>query len=154
MDIKIDDDAIRIKQVFPATVKKVFHCFTKGKIAQKWMAPGEMNCVEMEMDAVPGGKFRLTMENPNAENPKKERYTATGVYTQVLENERLAYTWQWQDAESPITQIDIEFQEVEEGCLVIFRHEGFLRRSAAESHADGWGGVVIKLGTYLREYQA
>ena len=98
MNIQLTDDSLRIEHRLPATAEKVFRYFTDTALAAKWMAPGDMQCVELEMDVVEGGSYRLTMADAAANS-----FTSTGTYSEVVPNKRLAYSWQWSHDDSPTT---------------------------------------------------
>ena len=144
MNIQLTDDSLRIEHRLPATAEKVFRYFTDTALAAKWMAPGDMQCVELEMDVVEGGSYRLTMADAAANS-----FTSTGTYSEVVPNKRLAYSWQWSHDDSPTTLVEIDFQDTDEGCLVVLKQRGFESAEDAISHTDGWGRIPKKLERLL-----
>ena len=144
MNIQLTDDSLHIEHKLPATAEKVFRYFTDTAIAAKWMAPGDMHCVELEMDVVVGGSYRLTMADADSNS-----FTSSGTYSEVVPNRRLAYSWQWSQEGSPVTLVEIDFEDTEEGCLVVLKQRGFESAEAAISHTDGWGRILKKLERLL-----
>lgn len=136
----MNEDSLYIERVYPASVEKVFSCFVEIDIAKQWMAPGKMKCSILVMDVVPGGSYQLIMENEEG-----QQHIAKGEYTDVIINKRLAYTWQWEGGDGPVTEVEIDFIEEDAGCKVIFKHHGFATAEAAKSHSEGWGSILDKL---------
>ena len=145
MKTKINEDSLQIEHIYSASVEAVFNCFIDVDIAKKWMAPGKMKCAVLTMDVIPGGKYQITMENEEG-----EQHTATGEYTEVIANKRLAYTWKWDSADSPETFVEIDFHEEESGCKLVFNHRGFATADAAKSHSEGWSSILDKLASQLK----
>jgi len=146
MDLQLKDDALSYEHVFSASVETVYQHFTDISLASQWMSPGNVQVKNLMMEPVAGGNFRLEMENPDG-----EIFTSCGTYSEVIPNKRLAYTWQWQHDENPVTYVEIDFIEVKEGCLMKFRHYGFMTSQAVEAHTEGWGGCMLKLKALLHK---
>lgn len=140
MNIELLDDSLCIEHTVAATAEKVFRCFTDDEIAARWMAPGAMECVEMQMDVVVGGAYRLTMQDSD-----NNRFTSTGTYSEVVPNRRLAYTWQWTHDDSPPTLVEIDLEDTEAGCRVLLRQRGFASADETISHTEGWSRIMKNL---------
>lgn len=119
MKTKINEDSLQIEHIYSASVEDVSNCFIDVDIAKIWMAPGKMKCAVLTMDVIPGGKYQITMENEEL-----EQHTATGEYTEVIDNKRFAYTWKWAGADNPETFVEIDFHEEESGCKWCLITEG------------------------------
>lgn len=144
MKLQTTDDALNYEHVFSASVETVYQHFTDISLASQWMSPGDVRVRNLEMEAKKGGSFRIEMENPDG-----EVFISCGTYSEVIPNKRLAYSWQWQHDDNPVTYVEIDFIEVEEGCMMRFRHYGFMSLSAVEAHNEGWSGCMKKLEALL-----
>src|ERR1700760_1687735 len=56
----------------------------------RWFAPAETETVHAETDVRVGGRFRVLMRAADG-----EEHDVSGVYREVVPNEKLVFTWQW-----------------------------------------------------------
>jgi uncharacterized protein YndB with AHSA1/START domain len=71
------------KNVSPAAV---FSAWTSADQVKRWFAPGPFEAPEANVEARVGGPFEVCMAAPNG-----ERHWMRGAFTEVVENERLAF---------------------------------------------------------------
>jgi len=87
-------------RVFDAPRELVWKAWTDPKQFAKWFAPEGFTAPRCELDVRPGGTIRVDMKG--AEPSLGEFYGKTfpgkGVYTEVVPNERLAFTFEGEDA--------------------------------------------------------
>ena len=102
-----------------------------------------------EVDARPGGRYRLSMKTDQG-----EIHTVGGEYQEVDRPERLVYTWQWEEGPEPVqggndTVVTVEFVEDGDGTLVKLTHTGFPSQEIMGMHEQGWNAVLAKLDRVL-----
>jgi uncharacterized protein YndB with AHSA1/START domain len=76
-----------LTRVFDAPRALVFKAWIDPKHVQKWWGPRGFTNPVCELDARPGGAMRIDMRGPDG-----TVYPMTGVYTEIIQPERLAFT--------------------------------------------------------------
>lgn len=112
----------------------------------KWFGPqdSDWSC-RIEADASVGGKYRFELIGP------EDRFVVVGEYTEIVQNERLVFSWKWetaQEGEKP-TNVEVAFASHQNGTEVKLTHSGFTLTEAAAQHEDGWGKVFNRLETFF-----
>ena len=91
----------------------------------------------MEIDLRPGGRYRLSMEDPSG-----VVRSVGGEYVEVDPPRRLVYTWasESHDAETDAaTLVTVEFRELSpDETAVILTHTGFADGERRDLHREGW----------------
>lgn len=105
----------------------VYRYLTEPNLVERW------NCATAEVDARPGGIYRLTM-GPGI--------VARGEFVEANPPERVAFTFGWEtEEEHPIppgsSLVEIDLVADGEATLVRLRHSG-LPGDAAGEHRSGW----------------
>ena len=76
-----------LSRVFDAPRSLVFKTWTDPKHMARWWGPKPFTCPVCEMDARPGGHYRIVMRAPDGAD-----YPIKGTYREVVEPERLVFT--------------------------------------------------------------
>ena len=82
--------SLTIKRRFNAPPAKVFQAWTDSKKVARWMGPGEVKVLSAESDPRIGGRYRWLMKAPDG-----EEHDVSGVYREIVPNEKLVFTWAW-----------------------------------------------------------
>lgn len=135
-----------IKRTFKAPVERVYAAWTDAEQMKRWFAPGAMTVTSAEADVVEGGRYRVQMSEGGGDCAF---HTTGGVYREVIPNERLVFTWQWQGSELE-TRVTLEFKSLSanETELTLI-HEGFDSEETRDKHGQGWDGCLQNLGSLL-----
>jgi uncharacterized protein YndB with AHSA1/START domain len=136
--------SLTIKRRFNAPVAKVYAAWTDPEKVKRWMGPGEVKTVRAENDVRVGGRFRIIMVTPSG-----EEHDVSGVYREVIENEKLVYTWAWKSTPERESLVTATFKNDNGGTLFTLIHEQFFDEAARDSHNGGWNGALDKLEKYL-----
>src|SRR5581483_5094307 len=83
--------SLTIKRRFNAPPAKVFAAWTDPEKIRAWMGPGEVGILLVEADVRVGGRYRIVMQKPG----DAEQHDVSGVYREVIANEKLVFTWAW-----------------------------------------------------------
>jgi uncharacterized protein YndB with AHSA1/START domain len=138
------DTRLVLKRTFQAPVEQVYRAWTTPSLIMRWFAPGDMTVAQAQADVRQGGSYRITMQEPDGES-----YTTYGTYQQVVPNERLVQTWQWEGSQEQ-TLLTIEFRALGERTTELtLTHERFATVKAKDQHQDGWQGCLQKLEAAL-----
>ncbi|GGD50673.1 SRPBCC family protein [Lacimicrobium alkaliphilum] len=97
---------VKLEVKFDAPVEALFEAWFKPELLLQWFAPGEMILTQAMSSFSVGGKYRMVMQDP-----EYQQYYVTGEYTEIEENQRLAFTWQIGDQE-PVSQVALTFERL------------------------------------------
>ena len=137
------ETALCIKRVFAAPRPRVFDAWTLPDHLKKWFAPSDDYDIPVaELDLRVGGRYRIVMRHI----AKDIRHTVIGVYREIRPQERLVYTWSWEDDPgSGETLVTVEFRDLGNSTEVTIKHEQFASIDARDKHNMGWMGCLGRL---------
>ncbi len=136
--------SLTLKRRLKAPPAKVFAAWTDPEKIKRWMGPGEINVVVAESDARAGGCYRWLMRSPEG-----NEHDVSGVYREVVANEKLVFTWAWQSAPEQETLVTVLFKPDGDGTLLTLTHEQFFDQGSRDSHQQGWNGALDKLEKFV-----
>jgi uncharacterized protein YndB with AHSA1/START domain len=137
--------SLTIKRRFNASPAKVYAAWADPEKLKHWMGPGEMATVLAEADVRVGGRYRVIMRRPGAD----EDHDVSGVYREVVPNEKLVFTWAWKSTPERESLVTVTFKPDGTGTLMTLLHEQFFDDDARDRHQGGWNGAMAKLEQYL-----
>ncbi len=136
---------LRLERRFDASPEHVFDAWTNPEVLQQWWAAGpNWDTPLAEVDLRPGGRYRLTMHDPDS----GAQHTVGGEYTVVERPARLAYTWQWEAMAGDlgdISQVEVEFRPDGDGTQVVLIHSGLTSDDSRDRHEHGWNACLDNL---------
>ncbi len=136
--------SLTIKRRFKAAPEKVFAAWIDPEKVKRWMGPGEVKVLSAESDARSGGRYRWLMQAPNGEH-----HDVSGVYREVIPNEKLVFTWAWISTPERESLVTLTFKADGDGTLFTMVHEQFFDETARDNHNKGWTSAMDKLDKYL-----
>jgi uncharacterized protein YndB with AHSA1/START domain len=136
--------SLTIKRRFNAAPEKVFAAWTDPEKVKRWMGPGEVKVLSVECDLRSGGRYRWLMQAPDG-----EQHDVSGVYRELIPNEKLVFTWAWKSTPERESLITLTFKPDGAGTIMTLLHEQFFDEAARDRHQQGWNGAMEKLATYL-----
>jgi uncharacterized protein YndB with AHSA1/START domain len=147
----VRDRELRIVRVFNAPRALVFKAWTEPEHLSHWMAPHGMSIVIYELDLRPGGYWRKCMRTPQG-----KEYWRSGVYREIVEPERLVFTYITDDVHSTLdneTVITITFDDLGNRTRMNFHQAFFSSVAERDAHAFGWGQALERLQTRIAVVQ-
>ena len=103
------DRELVLTRIIDAPRERVFRAWTDPKLVVQWFTPRPWTTPVVEIDLRPGGIFRTVMRDPDG-----KEHPSTGVYLEVVENERLVFTDAfepgWQPAGKPFVTAIVTFE--------------------------------------------
>jgi uncharacterized protein YndB with AHSA1/START domain len=136
--------SLTIKRRFNAPPAKVFSAWTDPEKVKRWMGPGEVKALSAEADPRKGGRYRWVMKGPDG-----EEHDVSGVYREVIPNEKLVFTWAWKTTPERESTVTLTFKPDGDGTLFTLTHEQFFDEDARDRHNVGWTGAMDKLDKFL-----
>ena len=119
--------------------------FAVDVVYSAWVSSATVIPPATAMDVKPevGGHYRLIMETADFTGRND------GVFSRVEPNQRVTYTWQWNN-DGEVTEIDVRFCKVGSGTRLELRHSGFQSQNSVDNHDMGWDSYIQGFTDYLR----
>jgi uncharacterized protein YndB with AHSA1/START domain len=136
------NNTVKLHRVFAAPVEKVFKAFTDADAMASWLPPYGFICKVHSMDFQVGGTYKMTFVNFTSGNGQ----SFGGKYLEIVPNELLKYTDQFDDPDLPGQMITtIEFKKVLCGTELIATQVGIPDSIPIEMCYLGWQESLEKL---------
>jgi uncharacterized protein YndB with AHSA1/START domain len=136
--------SLTIKRRLKAPPAKVFAAWTEPEKIKHWMGPGEIKVLHVECDARAGGRFRWVMQAPDG-----EKHDVSGVYREIVPNEKLVFTWAWISTPDRESLVTVLIKPDGDGSLLTLTHEQFFDEDARDRHQGGWSNALDKMEKYF-----
>lgn len=149
---RIEERSITLQCIIHAPREVAFLAWTDPVHIARWWGPHGFRSVVREMDVRVGGRFRICMVGPDG-----AEYPIKGVYRQIVEPERLAYTDDWDDERPPQpSEVTVDFAEQgpEETLLtvaIVFPDREERELAEDMGTVPGWSDSFERLDAYLAE---
>lgn len=133
---------VKLHRIFTAPVEKVFKAFTDADAMAAWLPPYGFVCKVHSMDCKVGGTYKMSFINFSTGSS----HSFGGEYLEIIENEKLKYTDQFDDPNLPGQMITtIVFKSVLCGAEIIATQEGIPENIPIEMCYLGWQESLEKL---------
>ena len=136
-----------ITRIFVAPRDVVFQAWTEPGRVARWWGPQGFVTTYCDMDIRPGGAFRVCMRSPEGAEHWKQ-----GVYREVVEPERLVFTFAWEDADGNPTHqtlVTVSFAEEGSKTKLILHQAVFETIARRDEHQRGWTSTLQRFAEYL-----
>ena len=131
-----------VKEIFiEATPEEIFPYLIRSEKYVLWMG------LAAEIDARPGGAYRYCLHSSEGTD-----HRVRGVFKEIVEQERLVYTWAWVDADGRPgheTLVTVTFADHGAKTLLTLRQALFESVTARDEHRGGWSSALDCLAEYL-----
>jgi len=128
-------NTIRLHRVLRATPERVYRAFVDPDAMAKWLPPNGFTGKVHQMDAKVGGTFRMSFTNFSS----GRRHSFGGKYLELVPNERLRYTDQFDDPNLPGEMLTtVALKKVSVGTEVSIAQEGVPDVIPPEACSLGW----------------
>ncbi len=142
-----EDLELTITRVFDAPRSLVFKAWTAPEHLARWWGPKGFTTLSCAMDVRPGGAWFRRMRSPEG-----SEHTKRGVYREIVEPERLVFTYADEDADGrlgPETLVTVTFEEHGAKTRLTLRQVGFESAGSRDAHEGGWTSCLERLADYL-----
>ena len=141
------DRALVITRIFDAPQRVVFKVWTAPEHLARWWGPQGFTTLSCVMDVRPGGAWVRRIRSPAG-----TLHTKRGVYREVVEPERLVFTYADEDESGrlgPETLVSVTFEEHGAQTRLTLHQSGFETMAARDGHYGGWTSCLERFVDYL-----
>ena len=142
-----NDLKLVVERIFDAPRSLVFKAWIEPQHLLRWFGPRDYKVPSYTIDPRPGGSWRVCMVAPTG----RENWVR-GVFREVLEPERLVFTWAHENPDGTLgheTLITITFADLGAKTRLTLRQETFESVEARNEHNTGWTSTLECLAEYL-----
>ena len=142
--------ALHMTRVFDAPRPLVWLAWTRPEIAVQWMGPVEWPAISATQDFRVGGEWRKCLRSVET----GEELWQGGTYVEIVENERLVFTFKWDESHEDGPPADplvtVIFSDTNDGKTHMdFTHEGLKSEQSLTGHRHGWTSTADRLEAWL-----
>ncbi len=135
---------LTLTRLLDAPPSLVFEVWTRPEHLARWWGPKDFISPFQQMDARPGGAYRIGIRSPEGVD-----YVMHGVFREVVEPRRLVFTFAWDEEDSHETLVTVTFAEHAGKTLLMFQQAVFRSVDERDSHEGGWRECLERLAAYL-----
>jgi len=128
---------LEITRQIKADPARVYKAFTNKSELEQWFCPEGMTRVMEALELKVGGAIQVTMKS----DEDGSTHTARGVFKEIVENEKLVFTWECVvdgKGDGEETLITVTFEEKDGGTALSFIHSEFVDEKTRDMHNHGW----------------
>jgi len=136
-----------ITRILDAPRELVFKAWTEPDRAIRWWGPRGFTTAHYELDFRPDGAYRVCMRSPEG-----TEHWQRGVCREVVEPERLVFTFAWEDSEGKPgheTLVTVTLAEFGAKTKLTLHQAVFETVTARDLHQGGWASALECLAEYL-----
>jgi uncharacterized protein YndB with AHSA1/START domain len=136
---------IHLTKEFPVGKQKLYNAWVEPSELKQWWKPLEKQLTNIQNDVTKGGKVHYGFEDGDLE--------INGEYQEVIENEKLVYTWNWELPKDSVNRgeylLRIQFKGDNNNSSLEVTQESFKEEHAIQPHQEGWENALEDLKNYL-----
>ena len=136
----VQKPSLTLKRRLNAPPEAVYAAWTDPKKLVHWFGPDQGPVTKAETDVRVGGRFHVVFHTEDG-----EEQDVSGVYQEVVPNEKLQFTWAWRTMPERESLVTILVKPDGDGAILTLIHEQFFDEPARDRHEWGWSGALNKL---------
>jgi uncharacterized protein YndB with AHSA1/START domain len=136
--------SLTLKRRLNAPPAKVYGAWTDPAQIMRWFGPEQAEMLRAEANARAGGRYRIVFRTPDG-----EEHDVSGVYREVVPNQKLVFTWAWRSTPERESLVTVALKRDGDGTVLTLTHEQFFDEAARNRHRTGWTGALDKLDQYF-----
>jgi uncharacterized protein YndB with AHSA1/START domain len=144
---KAEEPVLEIVRIIDAPRSLVFKVWTTPEHWAHWLGPRGFTTPSCEMDFRSGGAYRALIRSPEGTD-----YRMQGVYREIVEPERIVFTFAWEDEKGEPgheTLVTVTFAEHHGKTKLTFHQAVFETIADRDSHREGWSECLDRMEAYL-----
>jgi uncharacterized protein YndB with AHSA1/START domain len=137
---------LSITRIFDAPRSLVYKAWSTPEHLMRWWGPKDFAMQSAKTDFRPGGKWRTCFRSPEGQD-----YWAEGTYRELVEPERLVFTFAWQEEDGIGSEMltSVIFEDLDGKTRLTFSQGVYGTVESRDSHEKGWSECLDRLGSYL-----
>jgi uncharacterized protein YndB with AHSA1/START domain len=138
---------LEVTRVIDAPRSLVFKAWTQPEHIARWWGPQGFTSIGCKMDIRVGGTFRVGMRSPEGTD-----YWKVGVYREIVEPERIVFTFAWEDASGkPGHKLltTVRFAEQGTKTMLTLHQAVFETTERRDDHHIGWTSCLERFAEYM-----
>lgn len=148
--VSVDRPILHIQRVFDAPRTLLWSAWTKPEMIVRWLGPVTWPAISHTSDFRIGGRWSATLQSTTGQGT----YEQSGVYLEIVPEERLVFTFKWADGHEDGTPVDTQVTVVLSDrpggrTLLEFTHAELKSALSAERHRYGWTSTFDRLDQWL-----
>ena len=136
--------SLTLKRRLNAPPEKVYAAWTDPEKIARWFGPDSGPVDHAKTDVRVGGRYTVIFRTEDG-----EEHHVSGVYREVVPNEKLVFTWAWRSTPERESLVTILVRPEGDGSMLTLIHEQFFDEETRDRHEYGWSGCLDKLEQYL-----
>ncbi|MCB1305566.1 MAG: SRPBCC domain-containing protein [Leptospiraceae bacterium] len=154
---------LRFEKQFRRSPEEAYRWFSDPARLGRWFFPVHWCVTNIVFEDRPGGRFEVhlrpanggpyaqessaTMHSENIENASNDGMSVLGRIREADYGKRLSFSWRWRGPMEhwPETMVQIDFERIDAGCLVIVNQGLFESAEQEEAHVQGWNEAFVHL---------
>ncbi|HLE14600.1 MAG TPA: SRPBCC domain-containing protein [Anaerolineales bacterium] len=155
-----DNKELVITRIFDAPRELVWKAWTEPERFMRWWGPKDFTSPACKIDLRLGGKYLSCMRGPDGQD-----YWSTGVYREIVEPERIAYTDSFADEHGNVVpashyglsagfplelQVTVTFEDYGGKTKMTLKHVGIPAGEMSDMTGAGWNESFDKLAESLK----
>ncbi len=143
----IAERELLVTRIIDAPRALVFKAWTQPEHVARWWGPQGFTTIFSDMDIRVGGKYRCGMRSPQG-----TEHWRRGVYREIVEPERIVFTFAWEDANgNPRHEMltTVTFAEHGGQTQLTLRQAVFETTEGRDDHVRGWTSCLQRFADYM-----
>lgn len=136
--------SLTLKRRLNARPETAYAAWTEPEKIVKWFGPDAGPVTHAEADVRVGGRYAVLFYTEDG-----EEHHVSGVYREVVPNEKLVFTWAWRSTPERESLVTVLIKPDGDGSLLTLIHEQLFDEATRDRHEYGWTGCLDKLQLYL-----
>ena len=134
-----------ITRLLAAPCALVYQAWTDPRQMVQWWSPQGVECRSVTAEARVGGTYRIHMSSERGD------HIAIGTYLQLVLNQRLQVTWQWEHYPMPDSIVTVDFEDLGKTTRLTLTHSGLPVAEDAPDHPWGWTSALDKFAGLMEQ---
>ncbi len=136
---------IDVTKEIKAPVHALYDAWVKPEELKQWWKPMHKDLVDVKNDLKEGGHYEYIFADDD--------FTVDGEYSEVKENERLVYTWNWhlpnEEVNEEKFELTIHFSGDDKSSSIHVIQQSFDNEELMNPHKEGWEKGLNDLKNYV-----
>lgn len=132
-----------VRRTIRASPERLFDAWTQPAHLLKWWGPAGVECVDAQVDARVGGRYRIGNRFPDG-----RVLWIAGEFERIEPPSLLVYTWRVEPQEAA-ERVTVRFDRRDKATDVVIVHERIADPAARDMHERGWRECLEGLDAFM-----